>query len=82
MLADPSLRCPHVAYSIGRAHGGAVVRNRLRRRLQALLAQRATRLTPGWYLIGADRAASGLDAAELAHEVDRLVERMTGPRSA
>ncbi len=76
MLVDRTLPCPHVAYSIGRAHGSAVARNRLRRRLQALLAERAGHLHPGWYLIGADPAAGALDAAGLASEVDRLVARL------
>lgn len=78
MLADPTLHCPHVAYSIGRAHGSAVTRNRLRRRLQALVAQRAERLVPGWYLVGADPAAGALGSTELAAELDRLVERLAG----
>jgi ribonuclease P protein component len=81
MIADPSLSCPHVAYSIGRAHGHAVTRNRLRRRLQALLAERAGRLGPGWYLVSADPAAGGLGADTLAGEVDRLVDRLTPRRS-
>jgi ribonuclease P protein component len=80
MLADPSLSCPYVAYSLGRAHGRAVARNRLRRRLRALLRERAERLDPGWYLVGADPAAGALDAAALAGEVDQLVERMTPRR--
>jgi ribonuclease P protein component len=54
---------PRVAFAIGRPVGGAVVRNRLRRRLRAVL----TGLTPapGDYLVGVTPAAAGLSSAEL-----------------
>lgn len=80
-MVDPSLTCPHVAYAIGRGHGDAVARNRLRRRLRVLLAARADRLAPGWYLVGAEPAAVALDAATLAAEADGLVRRL-GDRAA
>ena len=55
----PPAARPQVAYAIGKAVGGAVVRNRVRRRLRALVEEmdRAGALTPGLYLIGADAAA-------------------------
>jgi len=56
---------PRVAYAIGRQVGGAVERNRLRRRLRAIVAAAAPNLAPGSYLVGATAEASGLGAEEL-----------------
>jgi RNase P protein component len=60
-----------VAYALGRAIGPAVVRNRLRRRLQALLA--GSSLPPGLYLIGAQSIAVQRSQSELAFDLSRLV---------
>ena len=47
-----------VAYAVGRAVGSAVERNRVRRRLRALVAEAGAQLRPGAYLVGtAPRAA-------------------------
>ncbi|MBW3643921.1 MAG: ribonuclease P protein component [Actinobacteria bacterium] len=47
-----------VAYAVSRAVGSAVERNRVRRRLRALVAEAAAQLRPGAYLVGtAPRAA-------------------------
>jgi ribonuclease P protein component len=54
---------PRVAYAIGRSVGTAVDRNRLRRRLRAVLAEAP--LAPGTYLVGAGPAATRCSAAEL-----------------
>jgi ribonuclease P protein component len=50
-----------VAYAIGKRVGGAVERNRLRRRLRGVVGE--LDLPPGAYLLGA-----GPEAAELSHE--------------
>ena len=42
---------PRVAYTVGRRCGGAVVRNRLRRRLRAAVAELADQLAPGIYAV-------------------------------
>ena len=60
---------PAVAFALGRAVGGAVERNRLRRRMRAILAE--LDLAPGTYLVSAGPAASRLSPAELR---DQLVE--------
>ena len=69
---------PRVAYAIGRSVGGAVVRNRLRRRLRAAIAAEAARhgVPAGWYLIGAGPDAAGLDAASLTAGVRGLFQRI------
>ncbi len=54
-----------MAYAIGRKVGGAVERNRLRRRLRAIVATEASNLAPGSYLVGAAPEAAGLGVEEL-----------------
>ncbi|MHB8437740.1 MAG: ribonuclease P protein component [Acidimicrobiales bacterium] len=60
-----------VAYAVGRKAGGAVARNRLRRRLRAVVAQlsQAGELAPGAYLVGAGAPASAQTYEELKREV-------------
>ena len=59
---------PRVAYAINRHVGGAVVRNRLRRQLRALVTEhaRAGRLPGGTYLLSLAPAAASLPRPELA----------------
>ena len=67
---DPASR-PAVAFAIGRPVGGAVDRNRLRRRIRAILGE--LELPPGTYLVSAGPAAGRLSPAELrAQLVDAL----------
>jgi ribonuclease P protein component len=61
---DPAMP-PRVAYAIGRRAGGAVVRNRIRRRLRAIAREVRGQLQPGAYLFGATAAASSLSFADL-----------------
>jgi ribonuclease P protein component len=56
---------PRVGYAIGRNLGPAVVRNRLRRRLRAVVRGVGGSLPPGAYLIGARPAAVDLSYEEL-----------------
>jgi ribonuclease P protein component len=52
-------RPPRVAYAVGRHAGGAVTRNRIRRRLRAVVRDEAALLRPGHlYLVGASAAAA------------------------
>src|SRR5687768_8681726 len=44
---DEMAKVPRVAYSVGRRVGNAVVRNRLKRRLRAIVAVAAPHLPPG-----------------------------------
>jgi ribonuclease P protein component len=50
---------------VGRRVGGAVERNRLRRRLRAIAAEVAPQLQPGAYLIGAAPEAAALSYGDL-----------------
>ena len=46
-LVGPSSEPPRVAYAVGRRAGGAVARNRVRRRLRAATRAHAAELAPG-----------------------------------
>jgi ribonuclease P protein component len=69
---------PQVAFAIPRRIGGAVVRNRCRRRIRPLLAAHAAagRLRPGVYLVQLSAPVDDLPASELAFEVDRLLDAL------
>ncbi len=54
-----------VAYTVGRRVGGAVVRNRVRRRLRAATEEARDTLRPGPYLIGVDPEAARSSYGEL-----------------
>ena len=72
---------PRVAFAVGRRVGGAVVRNRLRRRLRELA--RASSLPGGAWLVSAAPAAGSASFAELRGwwdaAVEQLVRRASGP---
>ena len=68
---------PVVGYAIGRRHGGAVVRNRLRRRLREAVRAAATDLEPGAYLVRATPPAATLGFEELCRSV-RAALRVAG----
>ncbi|MGA0970713.1 MAG: ribonuclease P protein component [Ilumatobacteraceae bacterium] len=80
-LPDPAQMPPSVAFAIGRAHGPAVTRNRLRRRLRAICRQMASEgtLPAGHWLWGITRSMSeqvcGLSSMELTMQVRELVQR-------
>jgi ribonuclease P protein component len=76
---DPTIP-PRVAFAIGRKVGGAVVRNRIRRRLRAALA--TTELPAGDYLIGAAPAAAEATWDELNQQVRAMIESIAGPRAS
>jgi ribonuclease P protein component len=65
---------PRVAYAVGRKVGGAVTRNRVRRRLRASVAQHRSQLRPGAaYLFGAGREAATMPYADLQAAVAELL---------
>ena len=75
-VPDPDAMPPRVAYALGRAIGPAVVRNRLRRQLQALVGDSS--LPAGLYLIGAQPAAARRSFVELAFDLRQLVASVGG----
>ena len=69
---------PAVAFAIGRAVGPAVTRNRLRRRLRAILAEldAVVPLPPVTMLIGATPAATKLTFEQLRNELGQLLHQI------
>lgn len=76
VIADPTLDGAHVAYTITRSVGPAVVRNRVRRRLRHLVASSAERWAPGWYLIGVRPGAAHRSYEELSEMLQRVLNRI------
>ena len=76
---DPALP-PRVAFAIGRRVGGAVVRNRLRRRLRALVVRSAP--APGDYLIGVSPAGADLTSSQLSGHLRSALAAVPGPVAA
>lgn len=76
MVLDPSYDRPCVAFAFGRATGSAVVRNRLRRQLRAILDARAAGMKPGAYLFGLNRPSDSRPSFDaLSSAVDSLIAR-------
>lgn len=77
--ADP----PRVGFVVSKAVGRAVVRNRTKRRLRALLAGRLTGIPGGTdVVVRANPAAAEAGYADMGAEVDRLLRRaLDGVRS-
>jgi ribonuclease P protein component len=70
-----------VAYALGKKLGGAVVRNRLRRRLRAIVTTEGIELSPGAYLVSAGPGATALSFAELRVAMGQAVKTATGART-
>lgn len=67
-----------VAYAVARHVGGAVVRNRCRRRLRVIAAEASPDLAPGAYLIGVGRGVVDLRFGELREQVIETMRRASG----
>jgi ribonuclease P protein component len=76
-LDDPAASPLRVAFAVGRQVGPATQRNRLRRRLRAIVAQVAPALgiERGWLLIGARPGVAERTFDELLHDVTSLLTR-------
>jgi len=79
---DPAAVPPRVAFAIGRAVGPAVVRNRLRRRLRAIVGASAAtgQLPAGWILIGPRGPIVERSFDELAEEWQVLADELRAGR--
>lgn len=76
---DAATRAATVGFVVSRAVGGAVIRNRVRRRLRHLVRDRLAGLPAGARLvIRANPAAAGLPAPALAAQLDRALARVLG----
>jgi ribonuclease P protein component len=73
---DGGLGSPRAGFVVGRQVGGAVVRNRVRRQLQHLSADRLAELPPGARLVvRALPAAAGSSGRELRADLDAAIAR-------
>jgi ribonuclease P protein component len=74
---------PRAGFAVGKPAGGAVVRNRIRRRLRAALRelQATDRLPGGTYLVGARTEAATIAWPELVSSLDEAVHRATSTPS-
>ena len=70
---------PRAAFTVGKATGGAVLRNRVRRRLRAALRELAAadRLPAGAYLLGASAAVAQMPWSALRDELASAIEEAT-----
>ena len=75
-VADPSVQPPQVAFAFGRALGSAVQRNRVRRRLRAILAAYSHTLAPGLYLVGGGAPLAGLPSNHLDELVGEALAKL------
>lgn len=64
-----------VAYAVPKKVGGAVDRNRFRRRLRAIAAAHAGELAPGAYLVGVDERVRQLRFEELSDQMLDAMQR-------
>jgi ribonuclease P protein component len=70
---------PHIGFTVPRAIGKAVVRNRIRRRVREAVRFHLERLNPQWSIvINPRRKAFDAPIAELRREVERLFLRCNG----
>jgi len=72
---DPLTTTTSVAFSLGRALGPAVTRNRLRRRLRAILREEQATMPGGLLLIGANPRAVELTFDQLRRELQQLLAK-------
>jgi ribonuclease P protein component len=70
---------PKVGFTTPRALGGAVVRNRIKRRVREAVRLRLDRLSPQWEIVfNPRRAAIDSPFSELIREVEKLFLRCNG----
>jgi ribonuclease P protein component len=69
-----------VAYALGRSTGGAVIRNRIRRRLRHAVAAERAELLPGAYLFSAGADVVSMPFVELQRRVHELLVALGTPQ--
>ena len=67
---------PRVAFAIGRKVGNAPRRNRLRRRLRALMATQSLGLRPATYLLSAQVGAADLSFDQLSSHLGQALRAL------
>jgi RNase P protein component len=67
-----------VAYAVGRSVGSAVRRNRVRRRLRAVVAEAAPRMAAGTYLVAAGERAAEADIGVMREMMGTALRGLRG----
>jgi ribonuclease P protein component len=71
---------PRAGFVVSKAVGAAVVRNRVKRRLRHLVAERIADLPPGSaVVVRALPAAATADSAELGRDLDSALRKLLSP---
>jgi len=80
-LNDPSAVPLRVGFAVSRTVGTAATRNRIRRRLRAIVAAAAPAhgVEHGWLLIGATPSATKHTFVQLSAAVDSLLDQLATP---
>jgi ribonuclease P protein component len=77
VVVGSRLEPPRVAFSVPRSVGGAVTRNRVRRRLRAAVREHAPALEPGAaYLVRAGSGAADASYAQLSNTVRAILDEL------
>ena len=77
LLIEPGTAPPRVGFVVSRAVGGAVVRNKVRRRLRELVRSRLNSLPAGSLLVvRANPRAATARQSELAAELDLVIDTL------
>ncbi len=71
-----------MGYAVNRKVGSAVVRNRLKRRLRAIVSDQAASLPAGAYVVRTGPGGSLLGFDELKDAMTRALEKATGSPGA
>ena len=77
VVLDPSLGQPHVGFVVGKASGSAVRRNRIRRRLRALVKDRVDGLPAGLFLFGSSPALANCAHQDAEASIKGLFLKLT-----
>ncbi len=77
---DVTLRCPRVAYAIGRNYGNAVQRNRVRRQSRSILRSHASSMPKGRYLIGAVKSIPRPSFSDLEVDLSTLISKVNASK--
>ncbi len=78
-VREPEPVGPRIGFTVPRAIGNAVVRNRIKRRLREAVRSQLDQLSPQWSIvINPRRKAFDAPLPELRREVERLFLRCNG----